>query len=1004
MIRFQCPHCRGIVAADSWEPGADTVCAYCSKEVPMPMNRLEPGAVLGDFLLVRKLGAGGMGIVFLAHQLSLDRPSAIKVLNPEFSSEAESVKAFITEARSAAKLNHPNIVQAYAVGEEDGLFYFAMEFINGQTMKEVLAEKKKIDPREAADIIMQVAEALDCAWREQKLIHHDIKPDNIMQCANDRVKLADLGLAQVFGEDADDDSDEVIGTPQYISPEQLTGVVTDTRSDIYSLGATFYHLVTGQFPYNGENTEEIAKQHVFGTLNPPRNVNPMLPQVLNDIIVKMMAKDPNGRFQDCRELVKALKNYLEKGESSGGLSGGLMGGGSAGHGSKLGSGSAKPTLTLGSGMGGGGGVQPKLSAPANPIKLSIKGAQKEEPKAEEKVNTPAEEPVAEPIETPAAEPVAEEIPAEAANAAGSAPEPAPAAPPKITLNFGNKKADPAKAEEPNKDAAAASAGEENTNADTGNNADPGSAASAEAAENAAAETEKSGDESAGNSDSENGDAGENTSAEKSGKGGKIALIVVIAIVLLALAGGGAYYWFVMRPQAEKAEVPAQPVKKELSLSEQLAAAREKVKVNTTEVAPEVAAPAVAAPVVPAAPELSAFMKRAKQLEELSLNNKNSFLSQWPSAARSLKPKSAAEKSFYDSLASAYTDIEERERIAPEREKLLTAYNNALAAKTQRELAAERMAAEKEVIKNADATLENYIADLPRKMSLLDYAMISAAKNSRNWPLFKKAIELAKAEPQRVAAREGFEETAKKLADYAVRLDLVAEQGRNFTALIRKNSYKNQKISNLPILRDKMDKWIAEQDILVKDKKNKYSFAIDWDSLTVVNANINNMRLTVKLLVTREPKTPPKPKKPAKGKVAKAPAPVKPVPVLVTVNICMAKNNGTMAMSKNKVFNAKNVVFKDIPLEEMNGWLKAFEALMGKNDQYFYYMLYNGELKNRLSVIAPDDFWKKRVDRVARGYFKRCIQLANDAQLAALKKQYGSWRSFQHALEEVEAQK
>ena len=996
MIRFQCPHCRGLVAADSWEPGADTVCAYCSKEVPMPMNRLEPGAVLGDFLLVRKLGAGGMGIVFLAHQLSLDRPAAIKVLNPEFSSEAESVKAFITEARSAAKLNHPNIVQAYAVGEEEGLFYFAMEFINGQTMKEVLAEKKKIEPRMAADIIMQVAEALDCAWREQKLIHHDIKPDNIMQCANDRVKLADLGLAQVFGEDANDDSDEVIGTPQYISPEQLTGVVTDTRSDIYSLGATFYHLVTGQFPYNGENTEEIAKQHVFGTLNPPRNVNPMLPQVLNDIIVKMMAKDPNGRFQDCRELAKALKNYLEKGESSGGLTGGLMGGGSSGHSSKLGDGSAKPTLTLNGGMSAGGGVQPKLSAPANPIKLSIRGVQKEEPKpeAEKAENAPAEAPA-----TP-----------ETAEASAVTETPAPAAP-KITLNLPNKNVQNA----PQKTELSPAAAEEKPEPAPESKSE--TAPVAEEEKNPAADADKSADKPAEKADSENssddkqeddGKNSEESPAEKGSKSKKVLLIVIALIVLLA-AAGGAYYWFVMKPQAEKTPVAEAPVKKQLTLAEQLVAEGQKVKVEVQETAPEVVEQSVA-PETPAAPRLSAFMQRAKQLEELSLTNEASFLSQWPKAAAALQKmaRSAEEKSMYDSLAVSYIDIDERRRVVPVRDKLLAAYNSSVANIEKRADVSEHIARirtlEAEALKKAESSPENYAADLPRKMSLLDYAMISAAKNPRTWSVFKKALDVAKAEPQRVAGREGFADAAQQLADYAARLELVAEQGRNFTALIRKNSYKNKKISNLPILRDKMDKWIAEQDILVKDKKNKYSFAIDWDSLTVVSANYTNMRLTVKLLVTREPKIPPKPRKPAKGKKAKPPAPVKPVPVLVTVNISMAKNNGTMAIGRNRVFSAKTAVFKDITLEEMNGWLKAFEAMMGKDDQYFYYMLFNGNLKNRLSVIAPDKFWMNRVDRVARGYFKRCIQLANDAQLAALKKQYGTWLSFKHALEEVEAEK
>ena len=370
MIRFQCPHCRGIVASEKWEAGAAAVCAYCSKEAVMPQDRLGAGMVIGDFLLIRKLGEGGMGIVFLAHQLSLDRPAAIKILNAEFSQQADSVQAFIREARSAAKLNHPNIVQAYAVGEDEGIFYFAMEYIEGKTMKSVLMDSGKIGYRQSAEIILQVAEALDCAWNEQKLIHHDIKPDNIMQCANGRVKLADLGLAGKQGEDGNDDSDEVVGTPQYISPEQLTGVTTDTRSDIYSLGATFYHFVTGQFPYNGENTDEIARQHVFGTLVPPKNINPELPQALSDIIVKMMGKTPEERFQNCGELAKALKEFLNNDGKAVGMAENKLAGG------------ATNSTKLGGGLSGGG-VQPKIIVPTGGSKLSIKiGGKKEDPAPE----------------------------------------------------------------------------------------------------------------------------------------------------------------------------------------------------------------------------------------------------------------------------------------------------------------------------------------------------------------------------------------------------------------------------------------------------------------------------------------------------------------------------------------------------------------------------------------------------------------------------------------------
>ncbi|MEG2076351.1 MAG: serine/threonine-protein kinase, partial [Victivallaceae bacterium] len=287
-MRFVCPSCRGIISNDGLKSSEEFVqCGHCDEIVKIPSSRLSPGAVIGDFIIEREIGRGGMGVVFLSHQISLDRPAALKVLQDNFSRNAGFVVSFIREARAAAKLNHPHIVQAYAVGEDEGIFYFAMEFIEGETMKHVLAQEHKISCERALPIIQQVVEALDCAWKE--------------------AKLADLGLSQKAGEMDDADADEVMGTPQYISPEHLTGAPMDNRSDIYSLGATFYQFVTGEFPFKGNNPNEIARKHLEEPLTPPRQINPEIPQEVNDIIVRMMQKNPADRYQTNDELLDVLR-------------------------------------------------------------------------------------------------------------------------------------------------------------------------------------------------------------------------------------------------------------------------------------------------------------------------------------------------------------------------------------------------------------------------------------------------------------------------------------------------------------------------------------------------------------------------------------------------------------------------------------------------------------------------------------------------------------------------
>ncbi len=311
-MRFQCPVCKEVTEAPDSEAGKQVKCGKCSAEVLAPTSRVSPGAVVGgDFCIKREIARGGMGIVYLARQISLDRLAALKIMQPEMAKDSTLVSGLIQEARLAAKLNHPNIVQAYAVGEDDGLVYFAMEYVDGPTMKTVLKEKKVLDFKMAAEVVCQIAGALETAWNEQKLTHRDIKPDNIIVSATSgKAKLADLGLSKAGDTGNVTDSGEVLGTPQYISPEQLTGAAIDTRSDIYSLGATFYQFVTGRFPYEGKDGDEIARQHVTGKFKPPAEVNPAVPRELNRIILKMMALNPENRYKDARELRKVLEAYL----------------------------------------------------------------------------------------------------------------------------------------------------------------------------------------------------------------------------------------------------------------------------------------------------------------------------------------------------------------------------------------------------------------------------------------------------------------------------------------------------------------------------------------------------------------------------------------------------------------------------------------------------------------------------------------------------------------------
>lgn len=264
------------------------------------------------YRIIRKLGAGAMATVFLAKQLSLDRLVAIKVLPKKFSTNPSFIERFYKEGRAAARLNHNNIVAAYDVGQAGEHHYFVMEYVDGDTVYDRIVARKRVPEREALEVIRQVAAALQHA-HEMGFVHRDIKPKNIMMTTSGVAKLADLGLARAISdkEAAEAESGRAYGTPYYISPEQIRGSVDiGPPADIYGLGATLYHMVTGKVPYEGTTPSQVMHRHLKAPLVPPDHLNPHISANTALIIETMLKKDARQRYQNARQLLRDLELAL----------------------------------------------------------------------------------------------------------------------------------------------------------------------------------------------------------------------------------------------------------------------------------------------------------------------------------------------------------------------------------------------------------------------------------------------------------------------------------------------------------------------------------------------------------------------------------------------------------------------------------------------------------------------------------------------------------------------
>lgn len=269
------------------------------------------GSKINDrYQIIKTLGEGGMANVYLAHDEILDRNVAVKVLRGDLANDDKFVRRFQREALSASSLSHPNIVEMYDVGEDEGGYYIVMEYVDGKTLKQILKAREKLSITEVIDIMLQVADGMAHA-HDAYIIHRDIKPQNIMMLSNGVIKITDFGVSTALNSTQLTQTNSVMGTVHYLPPEQANGKGSTIKSDIYSMGIMMYELLAGKLPYKGESAVEIALKHLKEPLPSIKKEIPSIPQSLENVILKATAKNPKNRYKDARQMHEDIKTCLD---------------------------------------------------------------------------------------------------------------------------------------------------------------------------------------------------------------------------------------------------------------------------------------------------------------------------------------------------------------------------------------------------------------------------------------------------------------------------------------------------------------------------------------------------------------------------------------------------------------------------------------------------------------------------------------------------------------------
>jgi eukaryotic-like serine/threonine-protein kinase len=266
--------------------------------------------VSGRYKLLEVIGDGGMAIVYRAKDLILDRDVAVKVLRSEFNKDEDFIRRFKREAESATSLDHPNIVSIYDVGEDEEIYFIVMEYVQGKTLKQYIKEHGKISVEESLHIMKQIVSGMAVA-HDHGIIHRDIKPHNILITENGTAKLTDFGIALAITSATITHTNSILGSVHYFSPEQARGGIANAKSDIYSFGAVLYEMVTGRVPFVGDSPVSVALKHLQENVIEPRRLNPEIPQSVENIILKSLAKNPLRRYDNAQELLRDMNTALD---------------------------------------------------------------------------------------------------------------------------------------------------------------------------------------------------------------------------------------------------------------------------------------------------------------------------------------------------------------------------------------------------------------------------------------------------------------------------------------------------------------------------------------------------------------------------------------------------------------------------------------------------------------------------------------------------------------------